>query len=146
MIKYIKWLCLIISIIGICILSYTFIKKNSKTEKLEKDTFKIINIQNIAWYKTKIETYENKKITGRFNILDPQYITFTENNIQHTNPQTGQINTYNYEYKNKVLSINDIKNYLPAGIYNIFLENEQLILSITNKNEKIIYYFTKAAG
>lgn len=149
MLKYIKWICLIIAIIGITLLSIKFINYKStqnNKNKEEKTQEKLTEIYNIAWYKTKIETYENNKITGRFNIIDQQYITFLESYIQHTNPQTGQINTYNFEYKNKVLTINDIKNYLPAGSYNLSLENEQLILSITNNNEKIIYYFTKAAG
>ena len=107
MIKYVKWLCLIAALIGICILGLTFIKNNPKTEELKEDIFKINKIQNIAWYKTKEEIYENNELISQVNLIDPEYITILKNQIQYNDPLINQINTYTYEYKNNILINHD---------------------------------------
>lgn len=146
MLKYIKWICLSISIIAICALSFIFIKNNSKTKKIEEDNFKISNIQNVPWYKIKEEIYENNTLINKVNLIDSEYITFLDNQIQYTKPLTNQINSYKYEYKNGNLTIYEAKSFLLSGTYNIKLENEELILTQKENDIINIYYFTKAVG
>ena len=77
MLKYIKWICLIAAIIGMIILSSLYIT-NSKKNTTTTQKSKLDYLYNTAWYKTKIENYENNKLIGSITFTDPRYIIFTK--------------------------------------------------------------------
>lgn len=146
MLKYIKWICLFISIIGIVLLGIKFINLNDK-ESLNNKKFNINKIYNTAWYKTGIAYYENNKlIDENFNIKDLDYIIFTSKNITYYNSNINEINTYDYIFKNKSIVINFDSNLIVKGTYNIEIENEKLKLTNCSNKYCFVYYFESAKG
>lgn len=146
--KYIKWICLIISIIGFIILGIKFFNINNQ-KQIEKNEFDIKDTFNTAWYKRGIALYENKKLFNEnFNLNDPRYMVFYETYVEFYNPITNQKNEYTYSYnqENQTIIINSEDFFLQNGIYNIKFENEYLKISQSIDGNDYIYYFLSAEG
>lgn len=143
MLKYIKWLCLIIGIIGVITLSSLYIDnfKKNLTNNTESETS---YLYNTAWYKTKIENYKNNKLIGSVTLTDPRYIIFYPNHVEYVYPE--ETNQYTYTYIDKILTITGPTNFLLEGSYKVSFDNNQLKLSISEKNKTKVHYFTKAEG
>lgn len=146
--KYLKWICLIIGIIGIISLSIIFLKNNSNEPKTE-NIFEISDIYNTAWYKRGVAYYENKELFNKnLNLDDPRYMIFYENYVEFYNPIKEQENKYTYSYnqENQTITINSEDFFLPNGTYNIEFENEYLKISQSIDGNDYIYYFLSAEG
>lgn len=148
MLKYIKWLCLIIGIIGLIILGINFINYNSET-KPKEEKFKIIDIYNTAWYKRGVAYYENKELFNEnLNLDDPRYMVFYENYVEYYNPMTEKTDKYDYTYneQTQTITINSEDFFLPNGTYNIEFEDSYLKISQSIDGNDYIYYFLSAEG
>ena len=146
--KYLKWICLIIAIIGFIVLGIKFFELNNQ-KQIEKKEFDIKDTFNTAWYKKGVAYYENKKLFNEnFNLDDPRYMVFYETHLEFYNPLTNKKNEYSYSYtkKNKTITINSEDFFLPKGTYNIEFENKYLKLSQSIDGNDYIYYFLSAEG
>lgn len=143
MLKYIKWLCLIIAIIGIIILGVIYTNNLKKTPDNNSQQ-KNYSLYDTAWYKTKIENYENNELVGTMTLSDPRYIIFNKDYVEYVYPE--ETKQYMYTYNDKILTITGPTNFLSEGSYKVSFDNNQLKLSNDNENKTKIYYFTRAEG
>lgn len=144
--KYIKWICLSIAILGIIILSIIFINNNNKPQEQK---FNISDIYNTAWYKKGVAFYENGILFNEnLELEDIRYIVFYKNYAEYHNPKLSKKDTYTYTYnqENQTITINSEDYLLEKGTYNIDFENNYLKIYQLIDEKEYVYYFKSSEG
>ena len=149
MLKYLKWICLLLLIICIFITIYLFIdyvedKKND--DNIITNDGEIQLIYDIKWTRVGFSIYEDGNlIDKKKNLIENNYMTFNSKYIQYCDIMNDKCQHYDYLYKDDKIEIFE-DCVLPPGIYNIEFNENELIMSISDDNSEFIYYYESPKG
>ena len=142
MIKYIKWILLVILIFCLLIFGIKFLNYNNEEAKIN-----ISDIYGTDWYKFGIAFYENKKlITENKKVTGLYRMSFDNEKVTYCNLENDKCNEYTYSYDGEKITINSEDYFIPNGTYNIKLEDGVLILSIKDGIYTIVYYLNSSSN
>lgn len=160
MIKYLKWILLIIllislSIFGIRVINYinsdnnngeqTIVENNDITDGI--DEFLISDIYGFNWRKFGIAIYENNTLFSENNGLDGPYnMRFNEDKVTFCNNVTNECDEYSYSYSDGKITINSGDYFVSKGTYDIKLKDDILELRILDDDLTIVLYFNYLFG
>ena len=139
MIKYIKWLFLIILIVCLGIVGIKF---------LNYDKFKIEDIFEQTWLRKGFDLYNanGKLIASNYFVINDYYIIFSNDKISYCNTSDDKCNNYSYKYKKGKITINGDDEFIYNGTYSLKYEDHILKLSMIEDGNKTTYYFIHFLG
>lgn len=148
--KMIKWILLIISIVLIIITVVIFIqfKENygyddKKYDKNNDDDISEIYGKN--WFNVGFAIYEDDKLTSEETVIYSKYMTLTKDIIKYCDTLTKECEEYNYTYSNNIINM-PIDYFVFKGKYELSFDEENLYLSYSVDNVKVVYHFEASKG